>query len=185
MKLESLLTIESGTLVSRLTSDPTGATYYLYDQAALGEDQGKYMKTATMHKPIQLSDISNVQALRQGDIVINLANSESAIVSEQHDGFILPYNYCKLTGFSDIDPDFLNYWLTESVEAAQQLKAISQGATLVKKLSVQQIKEFTITLPPLEKQQRIAKVYKASIRMKYLQQQKNELLSLLLKQTLN
>ncbi|TDL94174.1 hypothetical protein ERX27_09870 [Macrococcus brunensis] len=181
MKLDELMSIESGTLVSRLQSDSSGKTYYLYDQSSFAEDNGVFMTEKVSHKTIKLNDVSKVQMIHQNDIVVNLASSESSLVSKKHEGYILPYNYCKLNNFRNIEPGYFHYWLNSSIEAASQLKLIHQGATLIKKLSVQQIKEFSITLPSSEKQEEIALLNQSRMKLKYLQDKRHYLLSILIK----
>ena len=57
-----------------------------------------------------------------------------------------------------------------------QLNQFKQGGSLVKKLTLNQLKQLKMTLPPLEQQQRIGKLDERRRRLKYLQAKRTYLM---------
>lgn len=186
MRIEDVAQVSAGTLVSRLKEDPHGKTYYLYDQYAHAKDQIKYLDYDHEYKPVSVSDTKNLVFVEQEDLIVNLSSCEVAYPDDEHVGFILPYNYCKIVIKEDaqVAPNYLRSWFNESPEAKRQLHLITQGASLVKKLSIQQIKQLNITLPDIERQHLIGKIYFYRQIIKYKQQQKQHLLDILISNTL-
>lgn len=186
MRIKEIANVSAGTLVSRLKEDPQGKTYYLYDQYAHAKDQIKYLDYEHEYKPVSVSDTKNLIFVEQEDLIVNLSSCEVAYPDDEHVGFILPYNYCKIVIKEDAEvaPNYIRSWFNESPEAKKQLHLLTQGASLVKKLSIQQIKQLNITLPDVERQHLIGKIYFFRQIIKYKQQQKQHLLDILISNTL-
>ncbi|TDM20533.1 hypothetical protein ETI05_04565 [Macrococcoides canis] len=186
MRIEEIANVSAGTLVSRLKEDPQGKTYYLYDQYAHAKDQIKYLDNDHEYKPVSVSDTNNLVFVEQMDLIVNLSSCEVAYPDDEHVGFILPYNYCKIVinDSNKVAPNYIRSWFNESPEAKKQLHLITQGASLVKKLSIQQIKQLNITLPDIEKQRLIGKIYYSRQIIKFKQLHKQHLLDILISNTL-
>lgn len=188
MRIEEIAHVSAGTLVSRLKEDAQGKTFYLYDQYAHAKDQTKYLDYEHDYKPVTISDTKNLVFVEREDLIVNLSSCEAAYPGDEHIGFILPYNYCKIKlvhdGVRFVAPNYIRSWFNESPEAKKQLHLITQGASLVKKLSLQQIKQLEITLPDVERQHLIGKIYFYRQIIKYKQQQKQHLLDILISNTL-
>ncbi|UOB20897.1 hypothetical protein [Macrococcus armenti] len=186
MRIEEIAQVSAGTLVSRLKEDPQGKTYYLYDQYAHAKDQIKYLDYNHEYKPVTLSDTKNLVFVERDDLIVNLSSCEVAYPDDEHVGFILPYNYCKIVIKEDAEvaQNYIRSWFNESPEAKKQLHLITQGASLVKKLSIQQIKQLNITLPDIEKQRLIGKIYYSRQIIKFKQLHKQHLLDILISNTL-
>lgn len=186
MRIEEIANVSAGTLVSRLKEDPQGKTYYLYDQYAHAKDQIKYLDYDHEYKPVSVSDTNKLVFVEQEDLIVNLSSCEVAYPDDEHVGFILPYNYCKIVIKEDAEvaPNYIRSWFNESPEAKKQLHLITQGASLVKKLSIQQIKQLNITLPDIEKQRLIGKIYYSRQIIKFKQLHKQHLLDILISNTL-
>lgn len=186
MRIEEVAQVSAGTLVSRLKEDSQGTTYYLYDQYAHAKDQMKYLDYNHDYKPVTVSDTKNLVFVERDDLIVNLSSCEVAYPDDEHVGFILPYNYCKIVinDANEVAPNYIRSWFNESPEARKQLHLITQGASLVKKLSIHQIKQLNITLPDIERQRLIGKIYYSRQIIKFKQRHKQHLLDILISNTL-
>lgn len=181
MKIEEITHVTTGSLVSRLQEDPSGEVYYLYDQYAHAKDQLHYISSRHEYRTVRLLDTKNLVLIERNDLIINLSSCEVAYPKEEHIGFILPYNYCKITVDSQqVIPNYLRSWFNESPEAKKQLHLNIQGATLVKKLSVQQIKKLNIALPDLQYQKLIGNLFMARLLKELKYKERESLLNKLI-----
>ena len=140
-------------------------------------DDGVFQPTIHQPKHVTLSTTHQAKMIHAGDIVINMMTSECVIVSQQHHESILPYNYTHIEiDTAHIDANYFVYWMNASSQAKSQLNQFKQGGSLVKKLTLNQLKQLKMTLPPLEQQQRIGKLDERRRRLKYLQAKRTYLM---------
>ena len=140
-------------------------------------DDGVFQPTTHQPKLVTLSTTHQAKMVHTGDIVINMMTSECVIVSQQHHESILPYNYTHIEiDTAHIDANYFVYWMNASSQAKSQLNQFKQGGSLVKKLTLNQLKQLKMTLPPLEQQQRIGKLDERRRHLKYLQAKRTYLM---------
>ncbi|WP_049382269.1 restriction endonuclease subunit S [Staphylococcus hominis] len=178
-KISQLFTFHNGSLINRLEVVETsqGVTLPIYDQRMMEFDDGEFQPTTHQPKHVTLSTTHQAKMVHTGDIVINMMTSECVIVSQQHHDSILPYNYTHIEiDTAHIDPNYFVYWMNASSQAKSQLNQFKQGGSLVKKLTLNQLKQLKMTLPPLEQQQRIGKLDERRRHLKYLQAKRTYLM---------
>jgi len=185
--ITQLFTFHNGSLINRLdTVDGSqGVTFPIYDQHMMEHDAGVFQSSP--HQPKQLTLNPNHQAklVYEGDIVINMMTSECVIISQQHHESILPYNYTHIeVDKNHIDVYYFVYWMNASPQAKSQLNQFKQGGSLVKKLTLNQLKQLKITLPSLEQQRRIGQLNEQRRHLKYLQAKRAYLMDQLLSEYL-
>lgn len=178
-QISQLFTFHNGSLINRLeTVDASqGITLPIYDQRMMEFDDGVFQPIIHQPKQVTLSTTHQAKIVYTGDIVINMMTSECVIVSQQHHESILPYNYTHIEiDTAHIDANYFVYWMNASSQAKSQLNQFKQGGSLVKKLTLNQLKQLKMTLPPLEQQQRIGKLDERRRHLKYLQAKRTYLM---------
>ncbi|WP_049420745.1 restriction endonuclease subunit S [Staphylococcus hominis] len=178
-QISQLFTFHNGSLINRLETVETsqGITLPIYDQRMMEFDDGVFQPTTHQPKHVTLSTTHQAKVVHTGDIVINMMTSECVIVSQQHHDSILPYNYTHIEiDTAHIDANYFVYWMNASSQAKSQLNQFKQGGSLVKKLTLNQLKQLKMTLPPLEQQQRIGKLDERRRHLKYLQAKRTYLM---------
>lgn len=178
-QISQLFTFHNGSLINRLETVEAskGITLPIYDQRMMEFDNGVFQPTTHQPKHVTLSTAHQAKMVHTGDIVINMMTSECVIVSQHHHESILPYNYTHIEiDSTQIDANYFVYWMNASSQAKSQLNQFKQGGSLVKKLTLNQLKQLKMTLPPLEQQQRIGKLDERRRRLKYLQAKRTYLM---------
>lgn len=178
-QISQLFTFHNGSLINRLETVETsqGITLPIYDQRMMEFDDGVFQPTTHQPKQVTLSTTHQAKIVHTGDIVINMMTSECVIVSQQHHESILPYNYTHIEiDTARIDANYFVYWMNASSQAKSQLNQFKQGGSLVKKLTLNQLKQLKMMLPPLEQQQCIGKLDERRRRLKYLQAKRTYLM---------
>ena len=178
-QISQLFTFHNGSLINRLETVEAsqGITLPIYDQRMMEFDDGVFQPTTHQPKKVTLSTTHQAKMVHTGDIVINMMTSECVIVSQQHHESILPYNYTHIEiDTAHIDVNYFVYWMNASSQAKSQLNQFKQGGSLVKKLTLNQLKQLKMTLPPLEQQQRIGKLDERRRHLKYLQAKRTYLM---------
>ena len=178
-QISQLFTFHNGSLINRLETVEAsqGITLPIYDQRMMEFDDGVFQPTTYQPKQVTLSTTHQAKMVHTGDIVINMMTSECVIVSQQHHESILPYNYTHIEiDTARIDANYFVYWMNASSQAKSQLNQFKQGGSLVKKLTLNQLKQLKMTLPPLEQQQRIGKLDERRRHLKYLQAKRSYLM---------
>lgn len=178
-QISQLFTFHNGSLINRLeiVEASKGITLPIYDQRMMEFDDGVFQSTTHQPKQVTLSTTHQAKMVHTGDIVINMMTSECVIVSQQHHDSILPYNYTHIEiDTARIDANYFVYWMNASSQAKSQLNQFKQGGSLVKKLTLNQLKQLKMTLPPLEQQQHIGKLDEQRRHLKYLQAKRTYLM---------
>ncbi|KAA9272590.1 restriction endonuclease subunit S [Staphylococcus epidermidis] len=178
-QISQLFTFHNGSLINRLETVEVsqGITLPIYDQRMMEFDDGVFQPTTHQPKHVTLSSTHQAKMVHTGDIVINMMTSECVIVSQQHHESILPYNYTHIEiDTTHIDANYFVYWMNASAQAKSQLNQFKQGGSLVKKLTLNQLKQLKMTLPSLEQQQRIGKLDERRRHLKYLQAKRTYLM---------
>lgn len=112
-----------------------------------------------------------VLSVRTGDVVISLIHGKAAIVSPEHAGRLLSNNYVRVeVDGSKVVPAWFVWHFNESRESRRQQALATQGSTFVLRLSLTEVRQFTATLPPLNKQQAIGGLYLATIEKRHYQE---------------
>ncbi|WP_422404753.1 restriction endonuclease subunit S [Mammaliicoccus sp. JADD-157] len=185
--MSDIITFLNGTLINRLEEDDShnSKVFTIYDQYMLAYDSGEFQKTFHEAKKIQLPIPHNGRIVKTGDIIINMMTGDCVRVSPENAGSILPYNYTLIKINQDrVDADYLVYWMNHSPHAKSQFNQFMQGGSLVKKLTLNQLKQLEINLPSIERQQLIGKLAVKRQKIKYLHDKKTYLMDKYLSESL-
>ncbi|WP_171046350.1 restriction endonuclease subunit S domain-containing protein [Lentibacillus cibarius] len=175
--MAALFAYHNGTLLQRLTESEHGLPSMVYDRQMLDKDAGEYIRHSESPKMVMLDEASDAKRIYEGDIVMQLMTEKCAIVSPEHAGAILPYNFMHIEVDTDrINPFYFVYWWDWSPEALAQRHQMKQGSSSVQKITARQLQDLHITLPPLDKQQRMGKVNQNRKRIQYLRQKREALM---------
>ncbi|WP_433945490.1 restriction endonuclease subunit M [Paenibacillus sp. SN-8-1] len=166
-KLARVVEFVSGSPQFRIqeVSDNTAPLYIYYGQPDLEADlagidsnsEGKQVRT-----------FDKVNTLCQGDVVFSLISGKSTIVSEKHRGYLYTQNYVKLVTGNKIDPKYLVFLLNEEQSIKRQFQMGLQGSQVLK-YTLKQVKELELpSLPTMDRQRMIGKLYFNQLRLEAL-----------------
>ncbi|MDQ7193592.1 restriction endonuclease subunit S [Staphylococcus felis] len=178
LTIDTLIRYSNGSLLTRLEEVTTdGVEVPIYDHVMMSYDKGVFHHLPHEPKWMKLPSNHKGKIVQAGQIVMNMMTTECVIVSERHEGSILPYNYTLIEiDETRLDSQYLAYWFNMSSSAQAQLNQFMQGGSLVKKLTLNHLKQIKIQPPPLEKQKLIGRIAACRKRQKYLYQKKQYLM---------
>lgn len=159
MKLTDIVEIKVGTVQFRIkeSSLAEAPVYKIFSQSDLEEDLAGI--EVAVDQPKEVKTQEHVATLATGDVVFSLISGKATIVSELHDGYLYTQNYAVLKGGSQIDSQYLVYFLNEDTEVARQFWQSLQGSVITK-FTLKQLRELKISaLPSLAQQKLIGQIY--------------------------
>lgn len=113
-----------------------------WQSAIVSAEKEQWVKT---HQDVVLA--------QKGDVVISLIHGKAVRVSTENAGRILGNNYVKVdVDTSRIDAAWFLWHFNESPEGRRQRIQTTCGSTVVQRIAVNELKNFTVTLPPLAQQ---------------------------------
>ncbi|CZQ85639.1 restriction endonuclease type i hsds [Trichococcus palustris] len=186
-QIDEIAKLQPGQLLTRITevNDPNAIGYVVYsgkhfltDSFQHESDDGKQDKIIRTDETVMLAE--------QGMLLISLTTNKAAIVSTEHEGHLLTSNYVRVAyDANKIDPNYFCYVYNESDEVKKQIAMNEQGASLVSRLSLQQLRKFELFCPPLEDQHRVGAIYRLQQKRELLKLEKSKLEKLAVHALLN
>jgi hypothetical protein len=158
-KLGLVVTLNSGILLPRISDEITEAPSKRIIYNPLAETP-KYV-----HGNSELPEILPSQ------VAISLLQREAYPVTllEDADQQILTANFAAATMSADIDKSYFLWWFNSSFEARRQLEASGQAG---RRVVLKDLREMTISLPPMSTQQDVGAIYTAGLEQARLLEQK-------------
>ena len=160
----------TGSHISRIQQNEEGHAFRFYatEQFLIDDWQSAIVSAEKEHWVRTDQDVVLTQ---RGDIVISLIHGKAVRVSTENAGRILGNNYVKV----DVDDSQINaawflWHFNESPEGRRQRIQTTQGSTVVQRIAVNELKNFTVTLPPLAQQNAMGGLYLAAREKRFYQQ---------------
>ncbi|CAI1186296.1 restriction endonuclease subunit S [Serratia fonticola] len=159
-----------GSHISRIKQNDSEKAYRFYATWQFLKDSWQH--NDSVHDKEQVVRPSQpVLYVQSGDVVISLIHGKAAQVSEQHAGRLLSNNYVRVkVDTQKVDPAWFIWHFNESVESRRQQALATQGSTFVQRLSISELRQFSVPLPPLRRQQAIGGLYLAAIEKRHYQE---------------
>lgn len=172
---ESIANFTIGSHISRIKQRPDGErsddkTWHFYATEQFQADDWQCTSQVGDKEQIVRTD-QPVLFTQAGDVVISLIQGKAVMVSTTNAGRILGNNYLKV----DVDPSLVDaawfiWHFNESSEIQRQRLKATQGSTVVRRLAVNELRHFRVTLPLLARQQTMGKLYLTVREKRYYQQ---------------
>ncbi|ELY6247411.1 restriction endonuclease subunit S [Cronobacter universalis] len=167
---KEIATFTAGSHISRIQQSADGPAFRFYAteqflvddwlSAFVSAEKEQWVKT---HQDVVLT--------QKGDVVISLIHGKAARVSIDNAGRILGNNYVKVdVDASQIDTAWFLWHFNESPEGRRQRIQATQGSTVVQRIAVNKLKNFTVTLPSLAQQKAMGGLYLAAREKCFYQQ---------------
>lgn len=164
MKISELFNIQTGYLKSRVSNEDLNDSYIIYTKKHFDVNQNYSNDFTNIELEEIKLDSSKVVLTKENEVIIDSLSRKSSIVSKETENMFLAFNYFRLTPKTKtVDLDYFCSWFNLSEDLELQINRIIQG-TIVKKLSLKQLGELTIDLPPYDLQVRIGQLYKESLK---------------------
>jgi restriction endonuclease S subunit len=170
-------TLESGAPPGRIkeTSHKDAPSYFYYSQDDLIDDLNFTTREKDPSKLKQISTLDKIRTIHEGDLVFSLMNPIAALVSKEHDGYLITNNFVRIQLAENIYPAYALYYLNESDDFKKQIMKEMSGI-VVKKITLSQFQKVVWPeFPSLEKQKIIGDVYLAQKKLAALKREKIEL----------
>ncbi|CAH0417946.1 restriction endonuclease subunit S [Periweissella ghanensis] len=189
MKLNDLVKLRTGEIITRIGKrgkigyqvQPDAKQLHLYEKATFTREAGFYVADEVPRYLVYEEAGKTLKPVEPGSLLISIMSTESAITTG-YDNDDIPYlltaNYAEVTLQPNalLDLRYLNYWFNETDAARRQLELANEvkGAT-IKRLNVTKILDFDITLPVMDEQQRIGRIYQNTLMIRALEQEQTQL----------
>lgn len=160
----------AGSHISRIQQHADGLAFRFYatEQFLLDDWQSGLVSA---EKEQWVKTHQDVVLAQKGDVVISLIHGKAVRVSAENAGRILGNNYVKVdVDDSQINATWFLWHFNESPEGRRQRIQATQGSTVVQRIAVNELKNFTITLPPLAQQKAMGGLYLAAREKRFYQQ---------------
>lgn len=157
MKLGNIVKLEAGINRSRINEYASDNCFYTVVSIENDLNQSECQERFT--------ELNGQLMAFSGDVVVGMVAGRAAVVSMANSGKALTSNFVKCSfDKTIIDPWFLVFWFNESDEVKLQ-NHMNTGRALY---SPSAISSLEITLPRIDLQQRIGRIYKDVCRKSYL-----------------
>lgn len=167
---KDIATFTAGTHISRIQQRADGPAFRFYATEQLLVDDWQ-SSIALAEKEQWVKTHQDVVLAQKGDIVISLIHGKAVRVSAENAGRILGNNYVKVEAdASQIDTAWFLWHFNVSPEGRRQRIKTTQGSTVVQRIAVNELKNFTVTLPPLVQQKAMGGLYLAAREKRFYQQ---------------
>lgn len=167
---KEIATFTAGSHISRIQQNEEGHAFRFYaTEQFLIDDWQSAIALAEKEQWVRTEQ--NVLLTQRGDIVISLIHGKAVRVSTENAGRILGNNYVKVdVDDSQINATWFLWHFNESPEGRRQLIQTTQGSTVVQRIAVNELKNFTVTLPSLAQQKAMGGLYLAAREKRFYQQ---------------
>lgn len=165
-----IATFTAGSHISRIQQNDDAPAYRFYATEQFLTDDWQPIVT-TIEKEKWVKTHQDVVLAQKGDVVISLIHGKAVRVSTDNAGRILGNNYVKVdVDASQIDTAWFLWHFNESPEGRRQRIQATQGSTVVQRIAVNELKNFTVTLPLLAQQKAMGGLYLAAREKRFYQQ---------------
>lgn len=156
--INEIAEVISGNNLSRATNQKGGADTFVYQIGNLQEDLFSSDKKIVNYKKI--SPANQIQ-LETGDLVLNTAQMKAAIVQDEHDSFVINFEYAKLNLDKNwIDSKYLVYLINSSDVVKKQINNNLVGSIFAtKKMSISDFRKIKFPIIDMDLQIKIGRIY--------------------------
>ncbi|MFL0252928.1 restriction endonuclease subunit S [Clostridium neuense] len=172
MKIDAIGKVIHGATISRIESK-SGEEFYTYPvftMQELSRETGQYgikeefQEVNIIKEKFDKSFLSEINM-----VVIGLTSYKALVIGDQNKGKLITSNFAIIEFNKNIiDPFYFSWYFNEHPKIEKQLRVAMQGS-IIRALSIQMLRELDITVPSLEKQEKIGRLY-------YLRKRKEKLL---------
>ncbi|KLG11559.1 hypothetical protein YA49_07385 [Enterobacter cloacae subsp. cloacae] len=160
----------AGSHISRIKQSADGQAFRFYATEQFMVDDWQ-LAIVSAEKELWVKTQQEIVLTQKGDVVISLIHGKAVRVSAKNAGRILGNNYVKVdVDASQIDATWFLWHFNESPEGRRQRIQATQGSTVVQRIAVNELKNFTVTLPLLAQQKAMGGLYLAAREKRFYQQ---------------
>lgn len=171
MKLKSLCEITNGSILSRFQKIDAKKEWLpvLSVKAALGDRDEKNMTELEVNHP-------QLVRAQIGDVIMSMTQPNVFVIDEPLSGWVVPstFAYFHIKDIEQLNPYYLKWFFEYSEEYKRQLHLIQNSGNMVQFLKIGELKEVEITLPSIDKQEKVANMMQLIEQEQKLYQQKIE-----------
>ena len=166
MRLKDIATVSNGvSFRSRVPASLAGKVR-LVQMKDLGKDELVHLDKAVR---VDLPSLKSAYRMRAGDIFLRARGQTftAAMLDHEADDAAAAAPLLRVRASTEkVLPSYLLWWINQP-NSQKYLSATAMGSS-IKMVSVQDLKELKVTLPPLKQQARIAKIHRLACREQQL-----------------
>lgn len=110
---------------------------------------------------IQGDKLPTYATTQKYDVVVGLSSGKAIVIESNRVEKLILSNLAiiRINDMSEVDPYYLCWFINNNTAALKQLKKLKQATSAVSIIPLSMLKNFEITLLPIEKQRTIGKIY--------------------------
>lgn len=110
---------------------------------------------------IQGDKLPTYATTQKYDVVVGLSSGKAIVIESNRVDKLILSNLAiiRINDMSEVDPYYLCWFINNNTAALKQLKKLKQATSAVSIIPLSMLKNFEITLLPIEKQRTIGKIY--------------------------
>lgn len=182
MRLADIAEVEIGTVIARV--EARGKDDYIPYTAVSLDDIRSFtegVRTDRQRLTYLISDKATDRLViaKSDDVIFGLSSIKCLLCSKEIEGMIIPSSLCRVRPLSPevVDPAFLCYLLNDDPSIRKNIEVSHQQSTnrSVKTILASTLRELDIgTLPPIDEQRIMGKLYLSLLRRKGLEKEISE-----------
>lgn len=168
--MKKKFSIKAGSPQFRLSESLSeeAASYYFYTGEMLDQDLCGIGVVADEKTAKKIRTNKEVVTVRENDLVYSLVTKKAALVSKEHEGYLLTQNYVILNPYDSIDPFYFVFLLNEDLSIKKQIIQMISGSMTLK-VTIKTLENIVLPkLPDLKRQRAIGTLYFAIKKRKAL-----------------
>lgn len=178
MNLEQCATVVQGVFLSRIQTSPSSEAVRLPLYTMKEMNEWLSPVPASVENQQDISDVhvdqerlGSLPLAKEGLVLISLNGQRAVALQREHIGKLIPSNFAIIEPTSELNSDYLEWFINEHPDCRKQLKVATQGSSIAA-LSIQMLRTLEVILPPMDDQVRIGSVHRLLHRKNRLLQER-------------
>lgn len=173
MKIEDIAEVYQGITLSRIKNkDVETEKHLIY---SFLDEEKNYIEVPKDNK-----SKAQIPITKKGMVLLNLTSHRASVIEEEEQNMVIPSTFMVLVPNDKIIPEYLNWYINESIDFKRSIEIIKQGS-IVLSIPIQSFKEMKINASDITVQKSISNISKLIKKNKSLIEEKESLLKKVLK----
>lgn len=162
MQLQEIATLTQGAYISRLETSKADEEAIELDiltlkefNETLGISYRMSDKAQTVY--VKRDKVSKHLLTSEHKVIVHLLTQKAAVLPQKYSGLLIPTNFVSVELKEEADLRFIEWYFNEHPSIRKQISLSSQG-TVISSLSIANLRELKVDLPPLDLQKRMGQI---------------------------
>ncbi len=177
-KLDEITNISQGSILTRIEDKSFGTSFETITMSELSY-YNLQSDAAPVAKSVLVRDknIEKCTFTKYHDIVIGLASGKAMVIKKERENKLVLSNFAvlRIKDENIVDPYYLCWVINENSSFSKKMTSLFQSSSRVFIILLSDLKEITISLPSIDVQRKIGRIYDLSRQITRLKHSKAEL----------